>query len=77
MLDYNTDIEEDETDGLTEDDIEWLEECLSARLEDEEDEEEDDGGPEDVMTSLGYVELWRDGDVVQHGTVIYKLEGGE
>ena len=73
MLDYNTDIEEDETDGLTEEDIEWLEECLASRLEDEDD----DGGPEDVMTSLGYVELWRDGDVVQYGTVIYKLEGGE
>ena len=73
MLDYNTDIEEDETEGLTEEDIEWLEECLSARLEDEDD----DGGPEDVMTSLGYVELWRDGDVVQYGTVIFKLKGGE
>ena len=73
MLDYITDIEEDETEGLTEDDIEWLEECLASRL----DDEDDDGGPEDVMTSLGYVQLWRDGDVVQHGTVIYKLEGGE
>ena len=73
MLDYNTDIEEDETDGLTGEDIEWLEECLASRLEDEED----DGGPEDVMTSLGYVELWRDGDVVQYGTVIFKLKGGE
>jgi hypothetical protein len=73
MLDYITDIEEDETEGLNEDDIEWLGECLASRL----DDEEDDGGPEDVMTSLGYVELWRDGDVVQHGTVIYKLEGGE
>ena len=73
MLDYNIDTEDEDTEGLTEDDIEWLEECLSARLEDEDD----DGGPEDVMTSLGYVELWRDGEIVYNGTVIYKLEGGE
>jgi hypothetical protein len=74
MLDI-TDIEEDEdeTEGLTGADIVRLGECLASRLEDDED----DGGPEDVMTSLGYVQLWCDGDVVQHGTVIYKLEGGE
>ena len=73
MLDYNIDTEDEDTEGLTEEDIEWLEECLASRLEDEDD----DGGPEDVMTSLGYVELWRDGEIVYNGTVIYKLEGGE
>ena len=76
MPDYNTDIEEDETDnacGLASHSITWLEERLAARLADPEDE----GGPEDVMTNLGYVELWRDGDVVQYGTVIFKLKGGE
>lgn len=76
MLGYITDTNEDETDnagGLAPHSIAWLAERLAERLADPEDE----GGPEDVMTSLGYVQLWRDGDVVQHGTVIYKLEGGE
>jgi hypothetical protein len=76
MLGYITDTEEDETDnavGLAPHSIAWLEECLSARLADPEDE----GGPEDVMTNLGYVQLWRDGEIVFGGLVIYKLKGGE
>ena len=35
--------------------------------------EHDEGGPEVVTTSIGYVELWLDGEVVANGRVIYKL----
>jgi hypothetical protein len=76
MLGYITDIEEDETDnagGLAPHSIAWLAERLAERLADPEDE----GGPEDVMTNLGYVQLWRDGEIVFGGLVIFKLEGGE
>lgn len=31
-------------------------------------------GPEVVMTSLGYVELWIDGDVCAYGEVIWNVE---
>lgn len=34
----------------------------------------DDDGPEVVMTSLGYVELWIDGDVCAYGEVIWNVE---
>ena len=50
-------------------------ECLERRKEDnarqEDDPEYDEGGPEDVMTSLGYVSLWIDGEVTwgRHGSV--------
>jgi hypothetical protein len=31
-------------------------------------------GPEVVMTSLGYVELWIDGDVCAYGEVIWNVQ---
>jgi len=36
-------------------------------------EGKDDGGPDVVMTSKGYVELWPDGDVVFHGAIICNI----
>ncbi len=58
---------------LTTEDLAHLANALRARLEDEEDE----GGPEPVMTSLGYVDLWRDGEIMSFGRVIATIEGGE
>lgn len=34
----------------------------------------DNDGPEVVVTSLGYVELWIDGDVCAYGEVIWNVE---
>lgn len=48
---------------LTAADEEHLEAILARRLADPEDE----GGPEEAMTSIGYVEIWKDGDVIYHG----------
>ena len=44
---------------LTADDIEHLRECWLAAREDDALAD----GPEPVMTSLGYVDLWSDGEV--------------
>lgn len=55
---------------LTDSDIAHLSEVLAARLSDPDD----DGGPEVVMCSLGYVELWRDGEVVYGGCVVATVE---
>jgi len=37
-------------------------------------EEGESDGPEVVMTSLGYVELWIDGDVCAYGEVIWNVQ---
>lgn len=48
--------------------------CLTGELRRRLEDEEDDGGPECVMTSLGYVDLWRDGEVIRDGLVIHTLD---
>lgn len=57
--------EEDEVDKLSADDLV----TLHAEWERLRDDEEADG-PQVECTSIGYVELWRDGDVVAFGQVI-------
>lgn len=46
---------------------------LEDNMRDTGDEEYDEGGSEPVMTSLGYVDLWMDGEVVSDGLVIHVL----
>ena len=62
---------------LTERDIEWLREHLARRIENHErctdDPEYDEGGPEPVMTSIGYVDLWIDGDACAHGAILANI----
>ena len=58
---------------LTAEDIRHLSERLAARLADPEDE----GGPEDVMTSIGYVGLWKDGDITVNGRFLPSYEWSE
>lgn len=66
--------------GLTRADIESLTEDWSRRKLDNArdynygDEEDEDDGPEVCMTSLGYVELWLDGEIVSGGVVLTTLE---
>jgi hypothetical protein len=60
------DDDTDDNGGLTEDDIAHLTEECERRNGDAEDE----GGPEPVMTSIGYVDLWKDGDVITNGVTI-------
>jgi len=51
---------------LTADDIEHLRECWFVAREDDTL----DDGPEPVMTSVGYVDLWSDGEVTAHGETL-------
>lgn len=53
---------------LTKRDLKHLLEEYNAQIAEPGPEEYD--GPIDVMTSLGYVLLWSDGDVSMHGEVI-------
>ena len=58
---------------LTTEDMQHLRnELRELRLWAGEDESEDSplNGPEVVMTSIGYVNLWSDGEVDFHGTTI-------
>jgi len=48
-----------------------------AMIESEEESPGSVDGPEDVMTSIGYVELWLDGDVVSRGNLILNLADDE
>jgi hypothetical protein len=57
---------------LTDDDKQHLHEEYQYMLADEEDYD----GPETVMVSCGYVDLWIDGDVVAHGRTIWNVEEG-
>ena len=41
---------------------------------DPSDPDYDEGGPEDVMTSIGYVQVWIDGYVVQNGEIIESID---
>lgn len=63
---------------LTSDDLEHLSQALARRIEDnqrdEADEDYDEGGPEVVVTSIGYVDLWLDGEVTAGGTLLAKLD---
>lgn len=63
---------------LTLADVKHLETEMVRRIENNmrepTDPDYDEGGPEPVMTSLGYVDLWIDGEVVQNGQVIFTLE---
>ena len=66
---------DDATDGpLTPDDIAHLRSVWSKRVDDNAreptDEDYDEGGPETVSTSIGYVDVWLDGDVTSHGATI-------
>lgn len=67
----------DQGDKLTAEDIAHLETEVARRREDNmrdpSDPEYDEGGPEPVMTSLGYVDIWVDGDVICNGTTIYTV----
>jgi hypothetical protein len=54
---------------LTASDIEW---CRQVCLELQNDPDTD--GPEVVMTSLGYAEVWPDGDIVFNGRVLTTVE---
>ena len=54
---------------LTASDIEW---CRQVCRELQNDPDTD--GPEVVMTSLGYAEVWSDGDIVFNGRVIATVE---
>ena len=54
---------------LTQADIAHLAECWEALQDDPENYD----GPEDVMTSIGYVWLFLDGDVVSYGECIFSL----
>ena len=68
----------DQGDNLTAEDIAHLEAEVARRREDNmrdpSDPEYDKGGPEPVMTSLGYVDIWVDGDVICNGTTIHTIE---
>lgn len=57
---------------LTERDLEHLMDEYEEMLTDPERMEE--GGYDDVMTSIGYVQLWTDGEVVANGQLIVVLE---
>lgn len=57
---------------LTDDDVAWLEENYEDYAADEDWFLE--GGSYDVMTSIGYVGLWNDGEVTWNGMVIYQLD---
>ena len=62
--------EDEDESGLTEADYQHL----RAELEDmDEEAENSDGGPNVVMTSLGYVYLYPDGTVTQYGQQIADL----
>ena len=45
----------------------WLEEVEPALFDDSYD------GPELVVLSTGYAEVFADGDVVQHGTALFNV----
>ena len=64
---------------LTAADLDTLSLALVRRRHDHEDREPsdpdyDEGGPEPVMTSIGYVDLWLDGDVIAYGATIANLD---
>lgn len=78
---YNTDEHANvcrECGVLSRADVAHLTGELRRRLEDNmresDDPDYDEGGPEPVMTSLGYVDLWMDGEVIRDGLVIYTLD---
>jgi hypothetical protein len=62
-----------ESASISREDYDWLLESWEAMIESEEEDPGSIDGPEDVMTSVGYVELWLDGDVVSHGNLILNL----
>lgn len=53
---------------MTTDDVRTLKRAYLEMLDDEERMEE--GGYDDVMTSLGYVCMWTDGEVTLAGTLL-------
>ena len=57
---------------LKDEDMRWLRECYETALVDEDIDEPFES--EIVMTSLGYVELLGDGDVVAFGEVIANVD---
>lgn len=57
---------------LNDQDMQWLKQCYEAALADEDIDEPFES--EVIMTSIGYVELWYDGDVVAFGEVIANVE---
>jgi hypothetical protein len=63
---------EDEANAgkLTTDDLATLTAALALRLADPADE----GGPQVEMCSVGYVDLWRDGDVIADGNTLAKID---
>ena len=65
---------------LTAADLDTLSLALVRRRHDHEDREPsdpdyDEGGPEPVMTSIGYVDLWLDGQVTNRGREIARESG--
>lgn len=54
-------------DKLTHNDKNWLRMCALAM-------DADADGPEVVMVSIGYVDLWSDGQVQSHGVTIWTVE---
>ena len=70
--------ESDEQDGgLTDEDLSWLRQNHDEMMEPPDDHDENEpywpDGPDVVMTSIGYVELWADGDVVSGGVRIANI----
>ncbi len=57
---------------LTKRDIEHLRDVLDAMRSDQERGEE--GGYDDVMTSVGYVAVWVDGDVTGPGGLLGRFD---
>lgn len=63
---------------LTDADLTHLSRELSRRQEDHAQDpgspHYDEGGPEPVMTSIGYVDLWIDGDVIANGALLATVD---
>ena len=64
--------------GLKPRDVAHLRQEWQRRVQEDEKEQAkglpSDGGPEDVMTSLGYVGMWLGGDVTANGVTLINLE---
>lgn len=67
---YEEEHEDEEEDGPTASDVANARRTLLDRMADETD----DGGPEPIMTSRGYADVWIDGEVTIHGSVWFRLD---